>query len=574
MPGSPESQSSTKETAEKPSYLDAAIGEAWLKQVVKTVPLFMGGRVATIGAAALGALDQMKPEDDAGTQFVDGVLGGTKGALTQKSFEAIGRLNTNFVIKGAAMGMTARTLDIGLNRETFDRDGRFALGQGLSKTFAESFSGKQIGADFAVAGLGYLGLRAVNGAGMSRLAESRLFGNIFAGTVFGASSGSYQELSRQTQAGIFDPLRIGKESLIHGGLGAIAAAPGGLQGAMRYTAQDFGPYTPEQARANLARLQDPVEKLAPVKDRTNAKYSYASEAEFHNIGMGMFDRPVREYSMTGLPTKLQIPIEYDNQLPTLRRLRETASQSFGPQSALARIRLDVAGMRGHYLPEDLVPALDRMPDNRMVKQIQVFGTDSPYQMRVGRFERNVEALAEMLDGGRLMFWRAPERFDPFDTVQHEWSHVQQDGNPAAWAAYHGALKVEEYGWDHHDYAKRNVRENWAVNSEPLLAIDRAKFERLVEMAPVRATVLGRALEETLANVPRESRAANYDELVRRTQYIREHAEPRARDILLKVNATGQVSYASDVVREFLDGKMTKERAQKALAHPWEYDWYR
>lgn len=571
------------------SYLDGAIDAVWrrdpnatgpqgqdyLKELIKTVPLFMGGRVALAGAAALNAFDQAKPEDSAGTQLLDGALGATKGAAMKLMFDKIGGANVNFVAKGVGMGLTARTLEVGLNRNSYLENGEFSFTHGLKETGWSMISPKQLGADMVIGSLGYGALR-----NMGHLPESRLMGTVMTGTVFGASSGAFHELNRQTAQGKFDFLALGKETLIHGGIGGLGAAPGGFQAALKYRPENFGPIPPELSRANRERLYDPVDTtaLARVAKQPGAKYS--SMGDFYMNGLHDVNVPVREYSISGHSTKLQIPTAFDNALPGIRANRELAAQPmFGEKFNLAqtlrvagaRLQLDASPLRGRYLPEDLVTGLDMTPNSALIKQLMAAENAPTTDVRIKQ-HGGEPAIAEKFNGDRLVFYRPPENWHPDNTFVHEWSHIQHDGNKPAFAAFHAALKLEQYGYDYRGYAKYNVNENWAVNSEPLLGASQKEFQTLVDRAPVRAAVMGKALTEALSAVPAEQWTAHQKLLADRAKYIEEQVVPRAKQDLARAN--GADARVADIVREYLDGKMNTTRADEVLGMKWEYDYYR
>lgn len=586
----------------QPSHLDNAIGSVWareaaapnsapapqdyLKDLIKTVPLFMSGRGALASAAVLHALDAAKPSDDAGTQVADGLFGAAKGAAMKATFDKIGGMNTNFAIKGLGMGMTARTLDVGLTRGTYYQDGQFSFMDGIKKTASTTFAKDNLIADAAITGLGFGGLKALNASRFGHITESRFFGTVLPGTVFGASSGAYQEVQRQSRAGTFDPLALAKETFLNAGLGGVAAVPGGFQAAVRYNPRDYGPVSMAESKANFERLHSPVEKNVPITERSGAKWIYKSAQEFWDIGLHKPLRPVREYSISGHETKLHVPIEFDNALGRLRTTRDIASQPMfdkgwwrldhSAKVAGARLRLDTNSHNGRFLPEDLITGLDRSPDRTMINDILYRPDVSPYSYRVGRFREVNQAVAEMLAGGKMVFYKPPKGWNPTSTLQHEWAHIQQDRNPTAYAAFHAALKLEEYGWDHHGYAKTNVAENWAVNSEVLLGTNQARFNTMAEQAPIRTAVFGRALKEILDAVPPDARGPNYGDLQARVNHIRQNVEPRAVQQLNERTGNGDptIQNSAKIMKDFLSGKITPERAQKILGQEWKYDYFR
>jgi hypothetical protein len=604
--GSPEQNLNSKDAAaeasgrDKHSYLDAAIDAVWardaaavgpqpqdyLKDFTKTVPLFMGGRYAMASAAVLYAMDQMNPNDSAGTQVVDGVMGGAKGAITKAAFDKVGAWETNFALKGLGLGMTARTLEVGLTRQTYMNNGEVDLFQGLKTTAGTAFSPKHLAADVAVTGMGFAALRGFQNTRFSSFAESRFGGTVLSGTAFGGSSGAFHELQRQSAIGDYDAGTLLKQTFLHAALGTAAAVPGGVQASVRFNPRDFGPVPMEQTKANFDRLHSPVEKLAPFREANGAKSNYSSMLDYMQNGMHTVNRPVIEYSVTGHTTKLQIPVEFDKALVNLRALREQASQPMFDKGwyrldhiasvAGARMRLDMNSHVGRFLPEDLVTGMDLSPNSRMINEMMAMPGAAPYGARIRGYKQSNDAVAEMLHGGRLIFYKPPRGWDPTPTALHEWAHIQHYSQPVEYAAFHAATKIEEYGWVHHDYAKTKVQENWAVHSEPLLGVSDKQFRAFADNAPTRAAVMGRALNEILNTVPVEARGPNFEQLKSRVEYIRQHSEPTALDNARKAaeQPPGDIRTSGNIMLEYLQGKITPERAQEILKMDWNYDYFR
>lgn len=202
---------------------------------VKTVPLFMSGKGMMATTIGLYALDQINPNDSAGTMIADGLLGAAKGGLTKYTFDTIGaKESLDPAGKGLLLGTTSRLIDQGLTRQTYlnPTDGSLSLtsaGSGLKSVVSNTLNPTALVTDVAVFGIGHGLFKAGNALTDNMLARSPLLSNMGTGFSFGMTGGATAEIQRQRQTGeAFDPVKIVSKGLLQGSLDAVAAAPGGL----------------------------------------------------------------------------------------------------------------------------------------------------------------------------------------------------------------------------------------------------------------------------------------------------------------------------------------------------------
>jgi len=225
----------TKKVSEQVDADRKAIGSqdsiaGYATGALKTAGMFLGGKLGFWGTAAIYAIDQMCPEDSASTQAFDGVLGFAKGALLKKSFDKIGAWEVGPLAKGVALGFTARSIDLGLTRQTYfnQTTGKYSAAAGLKNIALPG--AESVLVDGAVYWLAHGALGELSTASGGAIEKSPLWKTMLTGTTFGISSGSLGEIARQREAGeAFDLGKVAKQALIHGTIDTFAAAPGGLR---------------------------------------------------------------------------------------------------------------------------------------------------------------------------------------------------------------------------------------------------------------------------------------------------------------------------------------------------------
>lgn len=248
MAGSDAPQSVSQEHAKGPSYLGEAVNllsasflddkdaqtkaqvEQYGTQFLKTAGLFMRGRIGVAATVATYAFGEMRRGDDLGTQVLDGGLGSLKGVGTRAIFTKM-PAGADVATKGVMMGGGSRLLDAGLTRSNYlDADGAFNLAGGIDKASSIAFNKQALAADVLTFGLAHGGMVGLNKLTNNAVQRSGLLSTMFTGTTFGASTGAYLEIQRQSFAGEqLDIGKIARSAAIQGGLDTLAAVPGGMQ---------------------------------------------------------------------------------------------------------------------------------------------------------------------------------------------------------------------------------------------------------------------------------------------------------------------------------------------------------
>lgn len=215
-----------------------ATTENVITQVAANVSYFVGGKFGYIGSAALSALNSTKTGESAGEMMEDLALGSVKGLATRGAFQYFGGQNMNFAMKGMAMGVSQRTLDVGLNRQTYlDGDGKFTLGTGLALAGAEALAPKALLVDVATFGV------------MSRSPWKNV---ALTGFAAGATSGAISEVQNELDHN--EPLNPGKI------LGSIAE-----QGAVMSVSSMLGhKLTPAGTAAVIRPMETRIEPSQPA----------------------------------------------------------------------------------------------------------------------------------------------------------------------------------------------------------------------------------------------------------------------------------------------------------------------
>ncbi len=203
----------------------------YTKGFIKTVPLFMKGRVAG-GALAFGyAADEAKSTDALGFQLLDAGLGATKAVLMKKSLAVCHQQGFTPGTTGLTLGFVNRASSVGLTRESYiDSTGQPSLAHGLNRTALAAFNPLSIAVDAASYGAADI----LWGRIVSRTRGTAVFnpsiGNTLSAGTMGVTSGFGNELHRQlTVDGVVDPLKLARHALLQGTVDGLAGGIGGLQ---------------------------------------------------------------------------------------------------------------------------------------------------------------------------------------------------------------------------------------------------------------------------------------------------------------------------------------------------------
>jgi hypothetical protein len=396
---------------------------------LKSVPLFLRGPKALIGAAVLYALDQASPADNFRAQAADIGLGGLKGLATKAVFESVGNEQNNVIgkmianmgttgiaVRGVALGTTSRIIDEALTRRTLvDSQGLTnwsSVATELSKVWSHATNTGAIFVDGAIFLGSHCAIGAANSASGETIANSPFWKTTLTGTTYGMTSGAISEIYREVNNNEgLHPWEIASRSLVSGVLNTMAALPGARQasGAVLRPASEAMLKIEDSARdpanddfsknernaiteqkdwqslVRLAKrfagysrvtehLMSPIEGAGPFKD-----YS-----DFLWRGQGFVRLKMRCYNIDGHPeTKFLVSERDSNNFAKLKALRflneQSANVDVSKLSAEKQTKLQELIRQSRELeqnplcedmpPEQAVRLLDEAPDSRLVNKL-------------------------------------------------------------------------------------------------------------------------------------------------------------------------------------------------------------
>ncbi len=230
--------------------------------MIKTAGLFVPSKAGYALSGLAYALDQAKPGDSLNNQAVDCGLGLTKGLALKGSFQYVGAMDLGIAAKAVSFGISSRVTDMALTRQTYAEGNGYSALTGLSRTVEGSFNRTALASDVITFGLAHGALSQINSATGGALRNSPFWSMVATGGVFGVSTGSVHEITRQHQGGeSFDFQKVLTSAALTGVTDMIAAGPGGKMTSMRASAmerQNTSDQTPTGAEQT---------KIAPVLQR-------------------------------------------------------------------------------------------------------------------------------------------------------------------------------------------------------------------------------------------------------------------------------------------------------------------
>ena len=215
--------------------------EKYSKMFLKAAPLFISRKVGLSMTLGMFGLDQARPEDSLGTQAADFALGATKGAALKGTMLGLSTLNASPAMKGVAMGMTDRTVQTALTRQTWvdQNTGEASFSAGLSSTFMTAADPRAIGMDALLFGVTEFTMGRLNYATAGALYRHPALPVMASGGIYGLGSGAGEEIIRQRrEREDFDFSKVLYRAGMAGGVSALAAGVGGLDKARSLKIQD------------------------------------------------------------------------------------------------------------------------------------------------------------------------------------------------------------------------------------------------------------------------------------------------------------------------------------------------
>ncbi|HNM52506.1 MAG TPA: hypothetical protein PKN86_22475, partial [Candidatus Obscuribacter sp.] len=251
--------------------------EKYSKMFLKAAPLFISRKVGLSMTLGMFGLDQARPEDSFGTQAADFALGATKGAALKGTMQGLSALNASPAMKGVAMGMTDRTVQTALTRQTWvdQNTGEGSLLAGISSISLTVADPRAIGMDALLFGVTEFTMGRLNYATAGALYRHPALPVMASGGIYGLGSGAGEEIIRQRrEKEEFDYSKVLYRAGMAGGVSALAAGVGGLdkarslkiQGSENRTFGDTKATVPERvAKFNELDSRQMELKSSPLK---------------------------------------------------------------------------------------------------------------------------------------------------------------------------------------------------------------------------------------------------------------------------------------------------------------------
>ncbi len=208
------------------AYKDAAAQN--VKDFIKTVPLFMTGRIAGASTLISYASDEVKTSDRGMDLVTDAALGLAKGGTLRASQSFLMSRNVTPSLMGVELGIVNRASSVGFSKENYyNRDGQFDLAHGLGKTALASV--ESIGTDALI----YGAADSVWGRAFLRSRGEAAYNPVITTAItaggFNMTTTAGAEVTRQIESGKFDASSLASRSFTAGLTGLGAGALAGLQ---------------------------------------------------------------------------------------------------------------------------------------------------------------------------------------------------------------------------------------------------------------------------------------------------------------------------------------------------------
>jgi hypothetical protein len=286
--------------------------------------------------------------------------------------------------------------------------------------------------------------------------------------------------------------------------------------------------------------------------------SFESWAKFCETSIVIKERDMRLCTLNGTNIEIGIPETYARRLDEVRTLRlaaELQQHSRGttesPIGDSAADKLARHPLATRLLPEDLIDLIQDLPDRSLIKRINIWDEPSradPWRQHT--YQPNFRAFATANRQGVISFYQATnaQLSGLRDVLVHEWAHLQKFMNPELSQAYHLALKLEKGGGRR--YGAKDPEENWAVNSEEnVLGRHFDKFLCFSEQAPIRTSIMGRALARNLSHAEQDGHiSSNHGQYRARDKYITEFVLPKAREQLLRLTDSNNSTHRKVAIK--------------------------
>jgi hypothetical protein len=257
--------------AEAVTSTDSAADEmsGYMRGFLKTVPIFMKGKLALPALAITYMSDEAKLGDTAEHQVLDAGLGLGKGALLKTTLTAFHGQGMTPATTGMGLGIMNRGSDALLTRSNYyDSKGEFSLSQGLSRTLSVTANPAALAIDAVAFGVNDAIFATIfnKSRGMVSYKPSTLY-TMSAGTM-GVTSGFGRELDRQIREdGSLDFTQLARKSFLQGAFDAAGGRVGAWQATRGTKLAPDAPGAMEKARSTPFQRGEVVDaRQASLRD--------------------------------------------------------------------------------------------------------------------------------------------------------------------------------------------------------------------------------------------------------------------------------------------------------------------
>ena len=226
---------------------------------------------------------------------------------------------------------------------------------------------------------------------------------------------------------------------------------------------------------------------------------------------------VRIYAVSGHETEIRVPEEEVAEIEAVRRVR-LGLPGVAPDPDLLR----------RALPEDLIPALDSLPDSSAIRKIHLRMKEPDPE---GGWNKRCWHPADW------KFYQRDQDSSLGEELRHVWCHsfVDQEYRDKNLQMYELAQEYEKHGYFAHPRA-RDYGENIAIHmGECFLNRSMAPFEELARQAPVRTVAIATSLGWLLDAGKGPVNPAIREALALRVRYVEEKVRPQVlADLVLDI----------------------------------------
>jgi tetratricopeptide (TPR) repeat protein len=311
--------------------------------------------------------------------------------------------------------------------------------------------------------------------------------------------------------------------------------------------------------------------LSSAHDETTV---YKNWRDFAERGLEWRQRPMRVYSLSGTDITVAVPEEHAASLEEIRNLQLRAEREKDPE--LWR-QVAEHPKFNTVRPEHIALLLSELPDGGarltdgklLVRRINLYyGESSPDDLFLQQtYDKTFKSGGNASREGDINLY-STQKGDSLAKVRrilsHEWAHTMSFAMPEETHLFNLASVLEEKGWSARKYGRKNTLENWAVHMESVLHPDGGYLLDMEAEAPIRLSMLGRAMKNMLDTVPEANRSPHHAQYQQRVRFIEEQVVPAAIDRLMELRDSANARHRK--IATILLGQLGGPIELDTLAH--------